>query len=155
MAELRKRILPTRPTAPLKNHENVDRNIAELSERLAKETRELQRSRTEIKNVENVLSDVGNKTLSCRDRYRSIMIALKKDVRKTEIEMKTLQDHASKLSLRREELKNEILKQGQDYQKMIDNFTKNFGTNDLENIKCNDPNSPHTLSNRCEASASK
>ncbi|XP_026828118.1 uncharacterized protein LOC113561397, partial [Ooceraea biroi] len=107
-------------------------------------TTQLQQSRTEIKNIENVLSDVENKTLSCRDRYRSIMTAIKRDVRKTEIEMKMLQDHASKLSLRREELKNEILKQGQDYQRMIDNFAKDFGnkettfSSDLENVKRDD-----------------
>ncbi|XP_026828309.1 uncharacterized protein LOC105276326 isoform X2 [Ooceraea biroi] len=43
MAELKKRILPTGPTASLKNHENVDRNIVELSERLAKERREVKK----------------------------------------------------------------------------------------------------------------
>ncbi|KAM0732125.1 hypothetical protein ACS0PU_001667 [Formica fusca] len=46
-----------------------------------------QRSRDEIKNVENVLSDVENKTLFCRDRYKSIIAGLKKDVHKTEVEI--------------------------------------------------------------------
>ncbi|XP_072748866.1 uncharacterized protein [Anoplolepis gracilipes] len=70
----------------------------------------LQRSRNEIKNIENVLPDVENKSLFCRDRYKSIIAGLKKDVRKTEVEMKMLQDHISRLSFRREELKYEILK---------------------------------------------
>jgi len=48
---------------------------------------QFQRYRTEIKNHENILSDVENKTLSYRDRYRSLMTDLKKDVHKTEIEV--------------------------------------------------------------------
>ncbi|XP_029676645.1 uncharacterized protein LOC115243643 [Formica exsecta] len=72
---------------------------------------QFQRSRDEIKNVENVLSDVENKTLFCRDRYKSIIAGLKKDVHKTEVEMKMLMDHVSRLCFQREELtRNEILK---------------------------------------------
>lgn len=49
---------------------------------------QLQRSHCEIKNAEKVLSDLENKTSSCRDGYRSLVIELKKDVRKTEEEVR-------------------------------------------------------------------
>lgn len=34
-----------------------------------------------------MLTDLENKTSSCRDRYRSLMIELKKDIRKIEDEV--------------------------------------------------------------------
>ncbi|XP_067213589.1 uncharacterized protein [Linepithema humile] len=129
--ELKKRILPTTILTVLsENHKDADKHLQKLTDKLTEKKRVFQRYRTEIKNLENILSDVENKTLSYRDRYRFVMTALKKDVRKTEIEMKMLHGHISKLSFRREELKNEVLKQGEDYRRLIDNFAKDLGHNE-------------------------
>lgn len=49
---------------------------------------QLQRSQNEIKNAERVLSDLESKTSTCRDRYRTLMTELKKDIRKTEDEVR-------------------------------------------------------------------
>ncbi|XP_012220812.1 uncharacterized protein [Linepithema humile] len=114
-----------------RNHKDADKHLQKLTDKLTEKKRVFQRYRTEIKNLENILSDVENKTLSYRDRYRFVMTALKKDVRKTEIEMKMLHGHISKLSFRREELKNEVLKQGEDYRRLIDNFAKDLGHNEV------------------------
>ncbi|KZC11769.1 hypothetical protein WN55_03605, partial [Dufourea novaeangliae] len=84
----------------------------------------LQRSHCEIKNAEKVLTDIENKTSNCRDRYSSLTTELKKDVRKIEEEVKTLQNQISTLSVRREALKSEVIKQQEDYQTTLNNFTR-------------------------------
>nr|XP_031829573.1 uncharacterized protein LOC116425685 isoform X2 [Nomia melanderi] len=112
------------PEYPIEMHENVDDKLNMLSEKLTEKEQALQRSHCEIKNAEKVLTDLENKTSSYRDRYRSLMSELKKDVQKIENEVKTLQSHISTLSLRRESLKAEVIKQQEDYQKMLNNFTK-------------------------------
>ncbi|KOC68603.1 hypothetical protein WH47_06394 [Habropoda laboriosa] len=58
------------------------------------------------------------------------MVELKKDIRKTEEEVKTLQTQISNLSNRREALRSEVLKQQEDYQKMLSSFST-----ELENKK--------------------
>ncbi|XP_076234162.1 uncharacterized protein LOC143179052 isoform X3 [Calliopsis andreniformis] len=132
--ELRKCIVLQRGNLDLlaetENPENVTCKIKVLTEKLAEKERavRLQRSHSEIKKAEKVLSDLESKTSTCRDGYKSLMIELKKDVRKTEEEVKTLQSQISTLSDRREALRNEVLKE--DYQKMLNNFTK-----ELENKK--------------------
>ncbi|XP_076173816.1 uncharacterized protein LOC143149900 isoform X2 [Ptiloglossa arizonensis] len=104
--------------------ESVDDKLDVLTEKLTEKEHALQRSHCEIKNAEKILSDLEKKTSTCRDRYRLLMTELKKDVRKTEEEVKTLQNQISCLSVRRETLRNEALKQQEDYQKMLNNFTK-------------------------------
>ncbi|XP_043263331.1 uncharacterized protein LOC122403702 [Colletes gigas] len=126
--ELRKCIAPDSKNLeaelPVEVREIVDDNLEVLTEKLTEKERVLQQSHYEIKSAEKVLSDLEQKTSSCRDRYKSLMSDLKKDVRKTEEEVKTLQNQISSLSVRREVFRNEALKQQEDYQKMLNNFTK-------------------------------
>ncbi|XP_076292773.1 uncharacterized protein LOC143214997 isoform X2 [Lasioglossum baleicum] len=105
---------------PLKIY--VDEKLGVLTKKLS-ET-EHPRSHYEIRNADKVLTDLENKTSNYRDRYRTLMSELKKDVRKIEGEVKTLQNHISILSLRREALRSEVIKQQEDYQMMLSNFTK-------------------------------
>ncbi|XP_076647730.1 uncharacterized protein LOC143356139 isoform X5 [Halictus rubicundus] len=49
---------------------------------------------------------------------------LTKKLSETEHPVKTLQNHISVLSLRREALRSEVIKQQEDYQMMLKNFTK-------------------------------
>ncbi|KAK2577533.1 hypothetical protein KPH14_003618 [Odynerus spinipes] len=108
----------------------------ELKERILDEGRyievttlnELKRSQCEIKSVKKALDDIENKTWTCRNRYKSLMNDLKMDVHKTEQEIEFLQSQVSNLSRRREELKKEVTKQQEEYEKMLIHFTK-----DLEN----------------------
>ncbi|XP_076647704.1 uncharacterized protein LOC143356139 isoform X2 [Halictus rubicundus] len=100
----------------------VDEKLGVLTKKLS-ET-EHPRSHYEIRNADKVLTDLENKTSNYRDRYRTLMSELKKDVRKIEGEVKTLQNHISVLSLRREALRSEVIKQQEDYQMMLKNFTK-------------------------------
>ncbi|XP_076292777.1 uncharacterized protein LOC143214997 isoform X5 [Lasioglossum baleicum] len=100
----------------------VDEKLGVLTKKLS-ET-EHPRSHYEIRNADKVLTDLENKTSNYRDRYRTLMSELKKDVRKIEGEVKTLQNHISILSLRREALRSEVIKQQEDYQMMLSNFTK-------------------------------
>ncbi|XP_054007583.1 uncharacterized protein LOC128891798 isoform X1 [Hylaeus anthracinus] len=109
---------------PVEGHESVDDKLEVLTEKLTEKERTLQRSHCEIKNAERVLTDLEKKTSTCRDRYRSLMTELKKDVQKTEEEVKMLQNQISSLSVRREVLRNEAIKQQEEYQKMLNNFTK-------------------------------
>ncbi|XP_050489392.1 uncharacterized protein LOC126873030 isoform X3 [Bombus huntii] len=106
------------------SRESVDDKLEVLTEKLTEKERVLQKSQCEIKNAEKALTDLENKTSSCRDRYRSLMIELKKDIRETEDEVRTLQNQISNLSIRREALRSEALKQQEDYQKMLSGFSK-------------------------------
>ncbi|XP_017884528.1 uncharacterized protein LOC108627683 [Ceratina calcarata] len=132
--ELKKYIVPQEKIVeigfPIEIRDSVDDKLEVLTEKLTEKERALQKSQCEIKNAEKVLSDLENKTSSCRDRYRSLMMELKKDIRKTEDEVRTLQNQISNLSIRREALRTEVLKQQEDYQKMLNNFSK-----ELENKK--------------------
>ncbi|XP_017759296.1 PREDICTED: uncharacterized protein LOC108550146 [Eufriesea mexicana] len=132
--ELRKCILPQNINLEveflIESRDSVDDKLEVLTEKLTEKVHVLQNSQCEIKNTEKVLTDLENKTLFCRDRYRPLMIELKKDIRKTEDEVKTLQNQISNLSFRRESLRSEVLKQQEDYQKMLNNFSK-----ELENKK--------------------
>ncbi|CAK9833570.1 hypothetical protein ANTRET_LOCUS10232 [Anthophora retusa] len=132
--ELRKYVVlqDTRPKAEfsIECHNSIDNKLEVLTEKLTQKERALQRSQCEIKNAEKVFNDLENKTFSCRDRYRSLMVELKKDIRKTEEEVETLQTQISELSIRREALRSDVLKQQEDYQKMLSNFSK-----ELENKK--------------------
>ncbi|XP_068982693.1 uncharacterized protein [Bombus flavifrons] len=106
------------------SRESVDDKLEVLTEKLTEKERVLQKSQCEIKNAEKALTDLENKTSSCQDRYRSLMIELKKDIRETEDEVRTLQNQISNLSIRREALRSEVLKQQEDYQKMLSGFSK-------------------------------
>ncbi|XP_078035916.1 uncharacterized protein LOC144469464 isoform X2 [Augochlora pura] len=113
---------------PLKIY--VDERLGIITKKLTEKEQLLQRSHYEIKNAEKILTDLENKTSNYRDRYKLLMSELKKDVRKIEGEVKTLQNHISSLSIRREALRSEVIKQQEDYQKMLNNFTR-----ELENKK--------------------
>ncbi|XP_017798505.1 PREDICTED: uncharacterized protein LOC108579471 [Habropoda laboriosa] len=134
MEELRKCVVlqdtSLKTEFPIESHDSIDNKLEVLTEKLTQKERVLQRSQCEIKNAEKVLNDLENKTSSCRDRYRSLMVELKKDIRKTEEEVKTLQTQISNLSNRREALRSEVLKQQEDYQKMLSSFST-----ELENKK--------------------
>nr|XP_050855918.1 DNA repair protein RecN-like [Vespula vulgaris] len=129
---LKKRILDEGKNAEIitfnKNQENMDIKLQTLTERLTEKERMLKQSQYKIKSVEKALNDIENKTSTCRSRYKSLMSDLKLDVHKTEEEVKSLQSQVSNLSLRREELKKEVVKQQEEYEKMLIQFTK-----DLEN----------------------
>ncbi|XP_046143557.1 uncharacterized protein LOC114876301 isoform X2 [Osmia bicornis bicornis] len=109
---------------PIENRDSVDDKLEVLTEKLAEKEHVLQRSHCAVNHAEMVLNDLENKTSTCRDRYRILMIDLKEDIRKTEDEVKTLQDQISNLSIRREALRGEVIKQQENYQKMLSNFTK-------------------------------
>nr|XP_033336388.1 uncharacterized protein LOC117226295 isoform X7 [Megalopta genalis] len=114
---------------PLKFY--VDEKLGIITKKITEKEQLLQRSHYEIKNAEKILTDLENKTSNYRDGYKLLMSELKKDVRKIEGEqVKTLQNHISSLSFRREVLRNEVMKQQEDYQKMLNNFTR-----ELENKK--------------------
>ncbi|XP_076680045.1 uncharacterized protein LOC143375131 [Andrena cerasifolii] len=115
------------PIAPAEaeSHESVDDKLEVLTEKLTEKEHALQQSHCEIQNAEKVLNDLEKNTSTCRDRYRSLMVELKKDVRKTEDE-----EQISSLSVRRQALKHEVLQQQENYQKMLNKFTK-----ELENKK--------------------
>ncbi|XP_033336389.2 uncharacterized protein LOC117226295 isoform X2 [Megalopta genalis] len=113
---------------PLKFY--VDEKLGIITKKITEKEQLLQRSHYEIKNAEKILTDLENKTSNYRDGYKLLMSELKKDVRKIEDEVKTLQNHISSLSFRREVLRNEVMKQQEDYQKMLNNFTR-----ELENKK--------------------
>ncbi|XP_068982689.1 uncharacterized protein [Bombus flavifrons] len=126
--ELRRCIVPQDTNLdvefPTGSRESVDDKLEVLTEKLTEKERVLQKSQCEIKNAEKALTDLENKTSSCQDRYRSLMIELKKDIRETEDEVRTLQNQISNLSIRREALRSEVLKQQEDYQKMLSGFSK-------------------------------
>ncbi|XP_076751423.1 uncharacterized protein LOC143423755 isoform X2 [Xylocopa sonorina] len=130
--ELKKCIVPqdtdVEAVLRIKNRGSVGK-LEVLAEKLAEKERVLQKSQCKIKNARKLLCDSENKTSSCRHRYCSLTIELKRDIRKTEDEVRTLQNEISDLSIRREALRGEVLKQ-EDYQKMLNNFTK-----ELENKK--------------------
>ncbi|KAL2740405.1 DNA repair protein RecN-like [Vespula squamosa] len=130
--ELKKRILDegrnNEITTFNENQENMDMKLQTLTEKLTEKERMLKQSQYKIKSVEKALNDIENKTSTCRSRYKSLMSDLKLDVHKTEEEVKSLQSQVSNLSLRREELKKEVVKQQEEYEKMLIHFTK-----DLEN----------------------
>ncbi|XP_016771873.1 uncharacterized protein LOC108000649 isoform X2 [Apis cerana] len=132
--ELKKCIVPQDTNVeeefPIESRDSVDDKLEILTEKLTEKEHVLQKSQCEIKDAEKVLTDLENKTSSCRDRYRSLMIDLKKDIRKTEDEVRMLQNQISSLSIRREALRSEVLKQQEDYQKMLNSFSK-----ELENKK--------------------
>ncbi|XP_015179704.1 PREDICTED: uncharacterized protein LOC107068125 [Polistes dominula] len=106
----------------------MDIKLQTLSDKLTKKERMLKQSQYKIKSVENALNDIESKTSTCRNRYKSLISDLKLDVHKTEEEVKCLQSQVSNLSLRREELKKEAVKQQEEYETMLARFTK-----DLEN----------------------
>ncbi|KAI4490625.1 PREDICTED: uncharacterized protein LOC106786749 [Polistes canadensis] len=106
----------------------MDIKLQTLSDKLTKKERMLKQSQYKIKSVENALNDIESKTSTCRNRYKSLISDLKLDVHKTEEEVKSLQSQVSNLSLRREELKKEAVKQQEEYETMLVHFTK-----DLEN----------------------
>ncbi|XP_015598798.1 uncharacterized protein LOC107269454 isoform X3 [Cephus cinctus] len=115
-----------------------------LSEKLAAKEHTLKES---IKSTEKVLNDIDNKSVSMiEDRYRDLMIDLKKNLMKTEQEVKSLQDEVTSLSLRRENLKNDVLKQQEDYHKMLATFNKDLESNNGQ-PKCSNFKVPTTL--RC------
>ncbi|XP_076391281.1 uncharacterized protein LOC100882789 isoform X2 [Megachile rotundata] len=114
----------------IETRDSVEDRLEALTEKLTEKEHVLERSHCEVNRTEMVLSDLENKTSTCHDRYRLLMIELKNDIRKTEDEVKTLQNQISGLSIRRETLKNDAIKQQEDYQKMLNNFTK-----ELENKK--------------------
>ncbi|XP_043508731.1 uncharacterized protein LOC122528074 isoform X2 [Frieseomelitta varia] len=120
--ELRKYIVPQ--DTSLESCESMDDKLEVLTEKLTEKEYALQKSQYEIKNAGKMLTDLENKTSSCRDRYRSLMIELKNDIRKIEDEVRMLQTQISNLSIQREALRREVLKQQEDYQKMLGNFSK-------------------------------
>ncbi|CAL7945590.1 unnamed protein product [Xylocopa violacea] len=131
--ELKKCIVPQDTNVEtelrIESRDSVD-ELEVLAEKLAEKERALQKSQCKIKNAKKVLCDSENRTSSCRHRYCSLTIELKRDIRKTEDEVRTLQNEISDLSMRREALRGEVLKQQEDYQKMLNNFTE-----ELENKK--------------------
>ncbi|KAK9302262.1 hypothetical protein QLX08_005691 [Tetragonisca angustula] len=126
--ELRKYIVPQDTSSEvgfsIESCESMDDKLEVLTEKLTEKEYALQKSQYEIKNAGKMLTDLENKTSSCRDRYRSLMIELKKDIRKIEDEVRMLQTQISNLSIQREALRSEVLKQQEDYQKMLGNFSK-------------------------------
>lgn len=86
----------------------------------------LKRSQYEVNCEKKVLNDIENKTWTSRSRYKSLMKNLEMDVKKTEQKIEFLENQVSKLSHRREELKKEVAKQQEEYEKVLNHFTNDL-----------------------------
>ncbi|XP_066597301.1 uncharacterized protein PF3D7_1120000-like [Prorops nasuta] len=109
--------------------ESIFENLNKITKKLTEKKQMLKESQSQIKNVEETLNEMTNKTIHCHDRYKSLMFDLKKDVYRTEEEVKTLQLQVMSLNAQRESLKNEVKKQQEICRKELLHFTKELERN--------------------------
>ncbi|XP_069685671.1 myosin heavy chain, clone 203-like isoform X1 [Periplaneta americana] len=104
--------------------ESLETQLQTLVDKLAEKESLLRVSRDKITQAEEKINSLQSSSSEIQDQYKMIMSELKQELAKTEVQCTDLHRQIDYITKRREELKNEVLKEQQTYQEILDCLCK-------------------------------